>query len=67
MVLFPPMVVQAHVESDGYSSSEGQHLFCEGTKSLYSDSNKFALTSDWIQSFLQTRKAVEASMGGILV
>jgi hypothetical protein len=40
-----------------YSSSKEQRLFCKGIKSLYSDSNKFALTSDWIQSFLQSLKA----------
>jgi hypothetical protein len=46
-----------------YTSSEGQCLFCEGTKSLYSDSNKLALISDQIQSFLQTLK-VPGSLNG---
>jgi hypothetical protein len=39
-----------------YASLEGHQVFREGSKSLYSDSNKFALTSDWIQSFLQSLK-----------
>jgi hypothetical protein len=40
-----------------YSSSEGQRVFREATKSLFSESNKFALNADRIQSFLQTLKA----------
>jgi hypothetical protein len=40
-----------------YNSSEGQRVFREGTKSLFTDSNKFALTADRIQPFLQTLKA----------
>ncbi|MGL5918059.1 MAG: hypothetical protein ACRCYM_02330, partial [Cetobacterium sp.] len=40
-----------------YSSSEGQRVFREGTKSLFTDSNKFALTADRIQPFLQSLKA----------
>jgi hypothetical protein len=41
----------------GYTTSEGQQIFWESTKSLFAKSNKFALSADRIQPFLQTLKA----------
>ena len=40
-----------------YTSSEGQRIFREGSKSLFGESNKFGLTADRIQPFLQSLKA----------
>jgi hypothetical protein len=46
-----------------YTSSEGQRIFREGAKSLFPESNKFALTADRIQTFLQSLK-VRGSLNG---
>jgi hypothetical protein len=40
-----------------YTSSEGQRMFREGSKPLFGESNKFGLTADRIQPFLQSLKA----------
>jgi hypothetical protein len=51
-----PGQVATHTVID-YTTSEGQRIFRESTKPLFTESNKFALSADRIQSFLQTLKA----------
>jgi hypothetical protein len=51
-----PGQVAVHTVID-YTTSEGQRIFRESTKPLFAESNKFALSADRIQSFLQTLKA----------